>query len=273
MRIIFIIVVIMLSLCLNAEDEYSIFSLKENKVISIDDLAKELTDYNVIFFGEYHDNSIHHKLEAELLEKLIMLKPGKVTVSMEMFETDIADIMDAYLDGRLSEEDMIVKTRAWPNYSTDYKPIVDIVKMNNLDFISANIPRRIAAARRRFGYDFKSKIQPSDTLYIPENQFVFENEYKELFTDMMKMAMSTHPAMSGIPEGLYEAQCIKDDAMAESISNYLSDKKNKIVIHYNGDFHSRYGLGTANRVKKIDEECKNCGNCTGCVFRERRHIL
>ncbi len=239
----------MLSLCLCAKEEYSIFSFKMNRTITLDELASELVSYDIIFFGEYHDNQIHHKLEAELLKKLVKLKPGKITVSMEMFETDIADIMDAYLDGRLSEEEMITKTRAWPNYLSDYKPIVDIVKVNNLDFIAANIPRRIASARRKHGYEFKSFLNPSDTVYVPKNQFFFENEYKELFTEMMKMSISTHPAMSGIPRGFYEAQCLKDDAMAESIYNYKKTRKNKTVMHYNGDFHSRYGLGTANRVK------------------------
>ncbi len=256
MRIILALIIMMLSLCLCAKEEYSIFSLKLNRTITLDELASELVNYDIIFFGEYHDNQIHHKLEAKLLEKLIKLKPGRIAVSMEMFETDVSDIMDAYLDGRLSEKEMITKTRAWPNYLSDYKPVVDIVKVNNLDFISANIPRRIASARRKHGYDFKSFLSPSDTVYVPKNQFVFENEYKELFTEMMKMSMSTHPAMSGLPQGFYEAQCIKDDAMAEQISNFKNSNKNKIVIHYNGDFHSRYGLGTANRVKKLTDNAK-----------------
>jgi hypothetical protein len=49
---------------------------------------------------------------------------------------------------------------------------------------------------------------------------------------------------------MYEAQCLKDDTMAESIVGYLNARpyRRPLVVHVNGKFHSDYGLGTVSRV-------------------------
>jgi uncharacterized iron-regulated protein len=48
----------------------------------------------------------------------------------------------------------------------------------------------------------------------------------------------------------YEAQCSKDETMAESIVRMLPavGRTGSIVLHVNGAFHSDYGLGTVSRV-------------------------
>ncbi len=49
----------------------------------------------------------------------------------------------------------------------------------------------------------------------------------------------------------YEAQCAKDEAMAESIVRaYEAAGGGTILLHVNGAFHSNFGLGTAARVKR-----------------------
>ena len=49
----------------------------------------------------------------------------------------------------------------------------------------------------------------------------------------------------------YEAQCSKDETMAESIARELTSIRGRgVVYHVNGAFHSDYGLGTAERVRR-----------------------
>jgi uncharacterized iron-regulated protein len=45
---------------------------------------------------------------------------------------------------------------------------------------------------------------------------------------------------------IYEAQCVRDDTMAESVADLLN--AGRFVYHVNGSFHSDAGLGTAARV-------------------------
>jgi hypothetical protein len=50
---------------------------------------------------------------------------------------------------------------------------------------------------------------------------------------------------------MYEAQCLKDDTMAESIHDYLeAHPEIRRVVHMNGSFHSSFALGTVNGLKK-----------------------
>jgi uncharacterized iron-regulated protein len=48
----------------------------------------------------------------------------------------------------------------------------------------------------------------------------------------------------------YEAQCAKDETMGESIARALETSPGAIVVHFNGAFHSDFGLGTAERAKR-----------------------
>ena len=50
----------------------------------------------------------------------------------------------------------------------------------------------------------------------------------------------------------YYAQCVKDETMAESVAAaYRSVASVRpVVVHFNGAFHSDFGLGTASRVER-----------------------
>ena len=55
-------------------------------------------------------------------------------------------------------------------------------------------------------------------------------------------------------ERFYFAQCLKDETMAESIARAHASGgaggRRPLVVHFNGSFHSDYGLGTAERAKR-----------------------
>jgi hypothetical protein len=80
--------------------------------------------------------------------------------------------------------------------------------------------------------------------------------YFQRFTE----AMGGHSAGSGPPTAadvnastvrFYEAQCSKDETMAESIARALMQTRGTgVVVHYNGSFHSDHGQGTAERVRR-----------------------
>jgi len=46
---------------------------------------------------------------------------------------------------------------------------------------------------------------------------------------------------------IYEAQCTRDDTMAESIHRAMTT--GSVVLHINGGFHSESGLGTVARLQ------------------------
>jgi hypothetical protein len=51
-------------------------------------------------------------------------------------------------------------TQLWSNYQTDYRPLVDFAKENNLRFIATNIPRRYASMINKMGIKALKELSP-----------------------------------------------------------------------------------------------------------------
>jgi len=105
MNRIFIIALLIVLILPVFGQEYKIIDTKTNKEIKLKEMAERLSDYDVIFFGEYHDNRILHSLEFELL-KMFYANNKNMIVSMEMFERDVQPVLDQFLNDEISEEDL-----------------------------------------------------------------------------------------------------------------------------------------------------------------------
>lgn len=253
--ILLVLLIIFISTVIFAGQNYSIYT-KEGNPIDIDKASKSLIDFDIIFIGEFHGHPAIHEFQHQILE-LLFEGNNSITVSMEMFERDVQNILDKFLSGDISHDDFIKASRPWNNYDKDYKPIVKFAKNNNLPVIAANIPRRIASLYARTGS--LEKLKEDDRKYYAETIHAFDDEYKETFLNTMKemkhhMMSDSKNNQENLFERMYYAQCMKDDTMAESI--YFHHKKNpeRIIIHFNGDFHSKKYLGTVHRVKLRKED-------------------
>jgi len=239
--------------------EYRIIDSATGNELSMQGLAKQLLNYNAAFFGELHDDILMHELELELLEQLHTYTTD-IAISMEMFERDTQGILDQYLLGEISDEEFIQTSRAWPNYLTDYKPIVDFAKENRIHVIAANIPRRFANMISKLGMDALDSLSAEEKKFAPKRHTVFEDEYKERFLAAMQSNMEHSDGkkmkMKMNLDLMYAAQCIKDDTMAESMFNYIKYNRKKLVLHYNGDFHSQKHLGTAQKLQRTDPKLR-----------------
>ncbi len=74
-------------------------------------------------------------------------------------------------------------------------------------------------------------------------------EYRRRFDDVMG---GGHGSMTGsMLDNIYAAQCVKDDTMAESIAQAIHARgaDAPLVVHWNGAFHSDFGLGTVERLR------------------------
>jgi len=130
-------------------EEYRIVDSRTGKTLSLQQMANELKKYDLIFFGEYHDNTTLHKLERELLPLLDTKR--ELILSLEMFERDVQSDLDAYIEGWLTEDEFLAKSRPWSNYKDDYRPLIEYAKQKKLTVIAANIPRSIAGKMARTG--------------------------------------------------------------------------------------------------------------------------
>ena len=90
--------------------------------------------YLLILFSNIafaHNDPTGHQLELDVLQKLYQINGKKQALSMEMFEKDIQQVMNEYLQNLIREKNFIKEARAWNKY-TDYKPIIEFTKEKDL---------------------------------------------------------------------------------------------------------------------------------------------
>ena len=247
MKYIIVILIIIMNLAILSAEEYRIVDSRTGKTLSLQQMANELKKYDLIFFGEDHDNATLHKLERELVPLLDTKR--ELILSLEMFERDVQSDLDAYIEGWLTEDEFLAKSRPWSNYKDDYRPLIEYAKQKKLTVIAANIPRSIAGKMARTGPDFTDTLPEEDKKWLPNKISYPDDSYKKAFLETLENMHS--PMMNNNPDWLYQAQCLKDETMAESIVNALKIKPKARVLHFNGDFHSRYFSGTVSRVQEL----------------------
>jgi uncharacterized iron-regulated protein len=231
-RLRFLAVFFLLCSQLSAQDKpaYALYNAK-GKATTYAQMLKTMQGADVVLFGELHDNPIVHWLQYESTKSLIQSLNGKVVLGAEMFEADVQAQLNRFLakDTGLSEKDMMKICRAWPNYRTDYKPLVELAQENKLPFIATNIARRYAGIVYRGGFEALDTLPAAVKETIAPLPVAYDSTlpgYRDIF-----MAVGGH----GKPN-LPKAQAIKDATMGWFIAkNY---QPGSLFIHYNGTYHS-----------------------------------
>ena len=211
---------------------YVIYNTKGKKV-SYKKLVKALQKKDIILFGEHHNNPISHWLQYEVTADLH--KNRKLILGAEMFEADNQTFLNEYLNKKISYKQLDSLARLWPNYKTDYAPLVDFAKEYQLPFIATNIPRRYASmVYKKGGFEALNSLSEKEKAWIAPLPVPFDSElptYKKILEDM-----GDH----GSP-ALVKAQAIKDATMAYFILKH--SKKDHLFVHYNGAYHSDFYEG------------------------------
>ena len=209
---------------------YYLFN-KAGKDIKYDKMLKEAEDADIILFGESHDNPISHWLQLELTKDLYDLKKDNLLLGAEMFESDNQVILDEYLDSLISTTNFESNARLWPNYKTDYKPLVEFAKKNKLKFIASNVPRRYASLVNSKGFEGLEELSAEAKAFLPPLPVKYDSELN-CYKSMMEMeGMGSH-----VTPNFPKAQAIKDATMAHFILKNWS--KGKLLIHYHCSYHS-----------------------------------
>jgi uncharacterized iron-regulated protein len=238
-------------------NESRVFDTSAKAYVTWARFADAAAKADVVFFGEQHDDPATHRAELALLAAVGARRPNMV-VSLEMFDRDVQPALDAYLAGQSPESVFVASTRPWPRYNSDYRALVELARANGWPVIASNPPRRIATAVSRAGIALLDTMPSRDRALIAKDLSCPRDKYFERFAESMK----GHSAGGGPPtaadaaagaamtQRFYEAQCIKDETMGESIAAaHAKAGPGAIVLHFNGAFHSDMGLGTAARAR------------------------
>lgn len=233
------------------EKHYKIYNTRTQQFTTPEGIAADCKDADVIFFGEEHNDSAGHYLEAAIFKALHAQYGNKLALSMEMFETDCQGVLDEYLAGFISEERMIKEGRAWNNYK-DYRPAVEFAKANKLSVIAANPPRRYVNMVSRKGMASLDSLPKASKKYLPPLPYdTSRGRYREKFMDFMR---GGSPGTGNAR--IFYSQSLWDAGMSYSIYRYHRRHKDQKIFHMVGRFHCDEKLGTAEQLQARGKKLK-----------------
>lgn len=238
-KLILFVIVVKTSVFTQDKHAYILYNStgKKTNFNKLCEVAKK-SDY--ILFGEYHDNPIVHWLQYDLTENLVS---KNLVLGFEMFESDQQAILDGYLSGKLTEKQFKDSCRLWPNYDTDYKPLVDLAKQKGIPCVASNVKRKYASLLFKKGRAALDTLPEMDKKLFAPIDFKIDSTLSQ-YREVRKMGGHE---MGG---NMMEAQAFKDATMAMHIVKYLTS--NFQIIHYNGAFHSDYYQGILWYVKQTE---------------------
>jgi uncharacterized iron-regulated protein len=249
-----------------SEKNYRVYR-PDGSAATIDEITTASRAAAVTFLGEQHDDPVAHYLEAEILKRAY---DADLALSLEMFETDVQYVLDEYLNGLITEDHLISSARAWRNYKSDYKPMIEFARERKMSVIAANAPRRYVNRVSRLGMAALFDLPESARRFLPPLPYAKASEaYTERFRRVMEEArkqqeeqrkkegkMEPPPQPQQNPERGLQAQSLWDASMAYSIASFLQRNPSKRVMHVNGSFHSAEHQGILEHLERYRSATK-----------------
>jgi len=230
---------------------YVIYNTATKGKVQLADVLQAMDTADIVFFGELHDDSLGHAAELDLLKALAAKYPGKLALSMEMFETDVQPVLNEYLNDFIREKNMITDTRAWPRYKTDYRPMVELAKSNGIPVIAANAPARYTNMVTTGTFERLKVLNKAALNHLPPLPIdTATGPYYEKFV----AEMGGHSAMGGMH--IYQSQSLWDATMAWSIARFYKKHKDYKIMQVNGGFHSEEKMGIVAQLKNYAPKAK-----------------
>lgn len=209
------------------------------RAVSFEELIEVLASKDVLFVGEVHDNPEHHLIQVQILQAL-KERVGPFDVAMEFFERSHQPALDRYLRGETGEGDFLEEIdwrKSWGFDYAFYRPLLQWARSNTRRVIALNAPREVVRKVARRGLE---ALEPSERAAVAR-EIDLENPAHRAF---LKEIFEAH--QHGDLEAFdffYEAQCVWEDTMAETLADYFPESGGKVVVFCgNGHIVNRFGI-------------------------------
>ncbi|WP_345117199.1 ChaN family lipoprotein [Hymenobacter algoricola] len=226
---------LLLLLGFRADDRpaYRLFTAA-GKPARYDKMLQELARADVVFFGEQHNDPIAHWLALQLTKDLLRLKQGQLVLGLEMFERDVQPLVDQYTTGEVAEEEFEARSRPWPNYGTDYKPLLLLAKQQKFRVVGTNVPRRYASMVGKNSLSVLDTLPAKSKAWLAPLPLTVDYELPG-YKNMAKMFGGDAAHAAGV-QNIIQAQALKDATMAYFLNQ--ARPAGHLLLHLNGSYHS-----------------------------------
>jgi uncharacterized iron-regulated protein len=216
------------------------------------DVIADLATAGAIFVGEAHTLARHHAIQLDLLQQLF-LRQLPLVLCLEQLEARDQPAVDRYSRGETDFATFAGESdwpKKWNNYA-DYRALCEFARAHRIPIRALNAPAATIRAVSRGGG--LAKLPPDLRAQLPAEIFVDDPAYERLLNLELAKHMALDPAKL---RPVFEAQVARDETMAANIvaarRHQAPPDEPRTAFVVLGAGHMRYGLGTAERVRRRD---------------------
>ena len=202
-----------------------------------------------VLLGEAHDNANHHLWQLQSLAMLLGAR-SEIVIGMEMFPRRVQPALDRWIDGELTESQLLQQTewaRVWRFDPELYLPILRFARLNRIPVVALNVERSLI-----------SDIGANGLQSIPYERREGVTDPAPASPDYRKSLRSIfhQHGKSGDSQFEYfvDAQSFWDRAFAQGLADAATANPAALVVGIIGSGHLRYGHGVPHQLRAMGKQ-------------------
>ena len=276
-----------------------IFRGDDGALVGWEEIMDAVAGADVIVLGEEHDDAVGHGFQLAVVEDVLQRWPDSA-VSMEMFDRTEQAVVDDYLADFIDLETFQERTAStrwlklsrqyaageldrttfeqrmarlgWPEWETNYQPIVDTAKAAGVPVIAANTPWLVyMSVARRDGFGRLDDVTTAQRALFEVPDRIPDGAYRQRFWEVLAGRAEGEPAADvdvddddegahpGFDDetilGMFRGQLVMDATMAASIAETRRAGAEK-VVHLVGHFHCDFEGGLVQELRYRDPDAR-----------------
>jgi uncharacterized iron-regulated protein len=215
-------------------------------LINLSGLVEKVSDKQVVYIGETHDQYQHHLNQLAIIKGL-HTKHSDLAIGLEFFFQPYQSALDRYIGGEIDEAELIRETDYFNRWRFDYRlyrPILRFAKEQGIPLIGLNIEKEITD---QVGHEGIDSLSDELKQRIP-SQIDRDNE---AYRSRLKTIFEAHPHREGSDfERFIDVQLLWDEAMAQRAAEWIEANPERHLVVLAGAGHLIYGYGIPDRVAR-----------------------
>ena len=212
-----------------------IVKVEDDSFVELHALLEKFKEVDIVFIGERHGEPGHQEAQLQIIQALE--EAGEdVAIAMEMFREDYQPVLDRWVEGNLTRDELVeayhLNWGMWPRY----RPIFEYARKQRIPMVGLNLSRKVTGKVAREGFD---SLSESHLDQLPPVQCSPDPRYE----NFIRRAMGLHSDDGKAFSNFCEAQLLWDKVMAINLLEYLDDNPGKTVVVLAGSGHAwKYGI-------------------------------
>lgn len=232
------------------------YSPSLDKVVDQSKLLDKISTHKVILLGEHHENIQHHRWQLQVIKDLYS-RQKNMNLGFEMFPRRLQSVLDAWVNGKLSEREFLSKVdwdSLWSFDVSYYLPIFHFAKDNHIPMVALNVDRELIDAVRNKGWDTIPKEQREglSNPAAPSRDYlrVLAASYLQHGTSL-NSASDTSTSERERFYHFVQGQLLWDRAMAEGIANIVRREDKPFFVAMMGSWHIINHFGVPHQLADL----------------------